>query len=204
MDADAAPRWYGDVAACWNRLGEIARLARASPQALDAFSRATEFRRMQRDAAPNDLRAKRALAAALVRYGEAALDVNAIETARTTFSESVGLRLSMLEDKPADAPAAHALAVALERLGLAALACGDAQAAREAWEDELALAERIFQSDDIEGLRFCAIVEAHLAGAGGPFAEEHRQSALARFDALARAGAMTEREAALRKKLWGA
>lgn len=202
MDPAAAPRWCGDVAACWNRLGEIARLGNAQPQALDAFSRATEFRRMQRDNAPTDARAKRGLAAALVRHGEAALAVDASETARVMFNESVGLRLEMLEAKPEDANAAHALAVALERLGLAALACGDAQGARRAWEDELALADRIFQRDEIEGLRFCAIVEAHLAGAGGPFAEEHRQSSLARFDALARAGAMSEREAALRKRLW--
>ena len=51
-------------------------------------------------------------------------------------------------------------------------------------------------------MRFRAIVEAHLAGAGGPGSEDHRR-ALARFDVLAKAGALTEREAALRRKLWG-
>jgi hypothetical protein len=52
-------------------------------------------------------------------------------------------------------------------------------------------------------MRFCAIVESHLAQAGGTGAEAHRKAALERFDVLARAGMLTEREAAVRKKLWG-
>ena len=92
---------------------------------------------------------------------------------------------------------------ALERLGLAALACGDRHAARGAWEDELALAGRLFSPDDIQGQRFRAIVESHLAQMRDPDSETWRQSALARFDALAHAGMLTSAEAALRKKLWG-
>jgi hypothetical protein len=110
--------------------------------------------------------------------------------------------MRLMQAAPNDRSAAYALAVALERVGLAAQARGDLAAARRAWEDELDLAHRIFADDDIEGARFCAIVESHLATAGGADAEAHRRAALQRFDALARAGAITEREAALRKKLW--
>ena len=138
-----------------------------------------------------------------MKQGEAALGVSDNATARAAFSESAAVRLKLLEQAPEDRGAAHALAVALERLGLATHAIGDLAAARDAWEEELALAYRIFTDDDIEGARFCAIVEGHLAGAGGTEAEAHRQSALARFDVLARAGVLTEREAVLRKKLWG-
>ena len=113
------------------------------------------------------------------------------------------IRLKLLEAAPTDRTATHALAVALERLGLAARAMGDLAAARSAWEDELALAFQLFNQDDLEGMRFCAIVESHLASAGGMEAETHRRAALERFDTLARAGVLTEREAALRKKLWG-
>jgi hypothetical protein len=139
----------------------------------------------------------------LVKQGEALLNSGDVASARTAFSESVALRLKLMDAAPDDRVAVHALAAALERLGLAAQAMGDLSAARAAWEDELALAFRIFASDDIEGVRFCAIVEAHLAGAGGPDAEAHRKASLERFDTLARAGVLTQREAALRKKLWG-
>src|SRR5690606_28576048 len=102
------------------------------------------------------------------------------------------------------ARAAQAVAVALERLGLTAQAQGDIQAARAAWEDELILADRIFPNpDDLEGMRFRAIVETHLFAVAGADAERYRASALNHFDELARAGAMTTREAALRKRLWG-
>jgi hypothetical protein len=114
----------------------------------------------------------------------------------------VSLRLHLVDVNPDDARAALALAAALERFGLAALACGDRMAARGAWEDELALAERIFTRDDLEGVRFRAIVESHLAGLGGPDGEDRRAAALMRFDTLARAGVLTEREAALRRRLW--
>jgi hypothetical protein len=95
------------------------------------------------------------------------------------------------------------LAVALERVGLAARACGDVHAARGAWEEELELANRIFEdADSLEALRFRAIVEAHLASLNGADADERRRAALRRLDALAAAGALNEREAALRKQLW--
>lgn len=198
----ASAAWLADASACWDRLGETARLAGAASE--DAFARAVEMRRMAWERAPGDLRHARGLAAALVKLGEAALAQNDNASARVAFSESAALRLKLLERLPTDNGAAPALAVALERLGLAAKATGDLQAARGAWEEELTLAYRIFNDDDIEGVRFCAIVESHLAGAGGVDAEAHRRSALERFDTLARAGVLTEREAALRKKLWGA
>jgi len=198
---DASAAWLADASACWDRLGEIARLAGAASQ--DAFARAVEMRRLACERAPGNVRHQRGLAAALVKHGEAALAANDNATARASFSESAAVRLKLLDPTPEDRGAAHALAVALERLGLAAQAMGDLGAARDAWEEELALAYRIFTDDDIEGMRFCAIVEGHLAGAGGPEAEAHRQAALERFDVLARGGVLTEREAVLRKKLWG-
>jgi len=67
---------------------------------------------------------------------------------------------------------------------------------RLVWEDSEG------RQTEIESVRFAAIVEAHLVGVGGMDAEAYRQSSLARFDDLAKAGALTEREAALRKKLW--
>lgn len=199
----ADPTWFGECGACWDRLGEAARLAPAPGAALDAFTRASEFRRLACEGAPTNQRFIRGLAAALVKLGDAALATNTPETARAALSESVRLRLALAEAAPDDALPAYALATALERLGLAALACGDAHAARGAWEDELALAERLFADGDIEGQRFRAIVESHLAGLGGLDSEAWRASALARFDDLARAGVLTAPEAALRKKLWG-
>lgn len=198
---DTTAAWLADASACWDRLGEIARAGGAISQ--DAFARAVELRRMARDRAPTDTRHARGLAAALVKQGDAALEAKENATARAAFNESAAIRLTLMEATPDDRVSIHALAVALERLGLAAQAMGDNGAARDAWEDELSLAFRLFSNDDIEGMRFCAIVESHLAQAGGGGAEAHRKSALERFDVLARAGALTEREAAVRKKLWG-
>jgi len=201
---EAAPDWLGDAAACWDRLGELARQAQAPGQMQEAFARAVEFRRMAYDSDPAAAKTTRGLAAALVRQGEAALDAGANETARQAFAESASLRLRLLDAAPDNPQVALALAVALERMGLAARASGDFATARGAWADELALADRIFADDDaIEALRFRAIVEAHLVDLGGADAEQFRQSSLARFDALAKAGVLTEREAALRRKLWG-
>jgi tetratricopeptide (TPR) repeat protein len=201
--AGAHGAWLGECGACWDRLGEVARAAGAAPQAQDAFARAVEFRRLARDRDPDDPRLTRALAAAQVKLGDAALAANAPETARAALTESVTLRLRLLDAAPDDTRASHALAAALERLGLAALDCGERATARGAWEDELALAGRIFADDDLEGARFRAIVESHLVSLGGPDAEAYRVAALARFDTLAKAGVLTEREAALRRKLWG-
>jgi hypothetical protein len=202
---EGASAWLGDCGACWDRLGEIARAANASAATLDAFQRAVEFRRLARDQTPEDVRLTRALAAALVKLGDANLAAESHASARAALHESVTLRFRLLENAPDDTRAAHALAAALERFGLAAQALGDISAARAAWEDELALAERIFHDDNsIDALRFLAIVHAHLAKLGGVDGEAHRREALERFDTLASAGALTEHEAALRKKLWGA
>lgn len=198
--ADAG--WLAEAAACWDRLGEVARASATS--AAEAFVRATAFRRMACDRGRGTAQDTRALAGALLKQGDDALARKDHVAARSAFSESVELRLRLTEKAPADRAAAQALAVALERLGLAAQAMGDLGAAREAWEEELLLARRLFQPADLEGMRFCAIVESHLAQAGGPSAETHRQAALDRFDALARAGLLSEREAALRKQLWRA
>jgi hypothetical protein len=198
---DASPGWLADASACWDRIGEIARAGRTSAQ--DAFARAAEMRRLACDRAPGDARHARGLAAALLKQGDAALEAGENAIARAAFSESAAIRLKLMDATANDRTAAHALAVALERLGLAAQATGDLAAARGAWEDELALAFRLFEPDDLEGMRFCAIVESHLAQAGGAEAEAHRSAALERFDVLAKAGVLTEREAAVRKKLWG-
>lgn len=201
---DAPANWLGEAAACWDRLGEVARAAGVQAQMQDAFARAVELRRMARDRDPESKRAARGVAAALIKHGEAALQAGATESARAAFHESVSIRLQLFDATPSDRRTAHALAAALERLGLAAQACGDRQGARGAWEEELLLADRIYGDDDnIDGVRFRAIVEAHLAGAGGPESESYRLSSLERFDVLAKAGVLTEREAALRRKLWG-
>ncbi len=199
---DAPAHWFTEAAACWDRLGELARATNAPEKAHDAFSRAVEFRRLARER-DDGAASSRGLAAALVKLGEAALGIDAPQSARAAFDESVRLRLVLAQAAPQDARAAQALAAALERLGLAAHACGDRNAARHAWEDELALTERTFSDEDIEGMRFRAIVESHLADLGGPEAEVLRADALRRFDELARAGVLTEREAALRRKLRG-
>lgn len=198
---DASASWLAEAAAGWDRIGEVARGAGGSSS--DAFARAVEFRRMAHEHAPDTPQHTRALAAALLKQGDAELEAKNNATARTAFAESATIRLKVAQAAPKERGALHALAVALERLGLAAKAHGDLAAARQAWEDELALAFRLFERDNIEGERFCAIVEAHLAQAGGPNAETYLRSALARFDTLARAGVITEREAALRKSLWG-
>lgn len=196
--------WFTETAACWDRLGEVARAAEAHAQMQDAFARAVEFRRMARDRDPENAMLTRAIAGALVKLGEAALNAGAAQSARAAFHESAAIRLHFADTAPDDRRAAYALAVALERLGLAALACGDRNAARGAWEEELMLAERLFANDDsIEGIRFRAIVHAHLADVGGSHGEDHRTQSMALFDILAKASVITEREAALRKKLWG-
>jgi hypothetical protein len=196
--------WLGQTAACWDRLGEVARAASVLAQAQDAFGRAVEFRRLALDCEPQSALAARAVSSALLKVGEVALQAEAPESARAAFSESAALRARLMEASPNDAAATRGLAAALERLGLAAMACGDRNAARQAWEDELMLADRIFGDDDsLDGMRFRAIVEAHLASAGGPGSDDHRRAAMTRFDVLSKAGALTEREAALRRKLWG-
>lgn len=201
---DAPAAWLAETAACWDRLGEVARIAGVLAQAQDAFARAVELRRLAQDREPESKHAARGLAAALIKQGETAMQAAATASARAAFHESVSIRLHLFEAAPNDRRPAHALAAALERLGLAAKAAGDRPAARAAWEEELMLADRIFSDDDsIDGLRFRAIVEAHLAGAGGPDAENYRLSSLARFDIMAKAGVLTEGEAALRRKLWG-
>jgi hypothetical protein len=203
-EPDAAPDWLGDTAACWDRLGQVARQAQAQGPMQEAFARAVEFRRLAYERDQGSVKTTRGLAAALVRQGEAALDIGANESARIAFGESASYRLKLLDAAPDDTTVALAVAVALERLGLAARAAGDFNTARGAWADELALADRIFADDiALDGVRFRAIVEAHLAGLGGGDSERWRRSSLARFDILAQAGVMTEQEAALRRKLWG-
>jgi tetratricopeptide (TPR) repeat protein len=202
---DAMPLWVSDTASCWDRLGEVARASGAAAQAHDAFSRAVEFRRMAIAREPANEDAQRALAAALLKLGDAALATGAVQSARAAFHESLDLRLRFLEAAPEDPRVLHAVASALERLGLAARASGDRESARNAWEEELLLAARIFADrDSLEAIRFRAIVEGHLAEVGGPNGEAHRLSALNGFDTLAKAGVLTAREAAMRKKLWGA
>ncbi len=197
--------WLSEASAAWDRLAETARAAGVLPQAQDALARAVEFRRLACERAPQDSAHLRALASALVKHGELALDSDSSQSARAAFHESASIRLKLLEDTPNSRRALYAFASALERLGLASLACGDRDAARSAWEEQLHVAERIFSDDDTpESLRFRAIVHAHLAGANGANAEDHRMEALALFDELAKAGMMSEREAVLRKKLWGA
>jgi tetratricopeptide (TPR) repeat protein len=202
---EALAIWVSDAASCWDRLGEVARAAQASDKAHDAFARAVEFRRLALEREANNEAASRALGGALLKLGEAALQTGAVQSARAAFHESLDIRLRFLDATPDDPGALLNVAAALERLGLATFAEGDRTSARNAWEEELMLAARIFSDrDSLEAIRFRAIVEAHLTSVGGPNSEAHRLSALQGFDALAKAGVLTPREAALRKKLWGA
>lgn len=196
------PTWMSELGACWNRLGEVAFLS-GSAQTLDAYARAVEFRRLAVEARPKDIQFKLALAGALVTLGDAALAQKQFRTARAAFSESAAKRLELAEAAPGDAHAARDLAVALERVGVAAQSEGDRNAARAAWEHELELADRIFDDPrNAEGQRFRAVVEAHLSQLGGVDSGVLRAAALARLDKLAQDGDLTERDAALRRKLW--
>lgn len=204
QEKDARAEWLAETAACWDRLGEVARAAGAKAQTQDAFTRAVELRRMARDRAPDDPQHARGIAAALIKFGDVAMQAGSLASARAAFNESVAIRLEALQSNTLDKRAAQALATALERVGLAAHAAGDTHAARGAWEDELLLADRIFPDENNpEGWRFRAAIEAHLTRLGGANAETHRLAALAYYDALAQAGALTEREATVRRRLWG-
>ncbi|WP_395645739.1 hypothetical protein [Terricaulis sp.] len=203
-EAETAHAWLGDLAGCWNRVGAIARAKSAPTSALDAYARSLELRRQAFEAKREDAFGKRALAAALLVYGDAAFAAKQARTAANAFNESVTLRLELAERAPGAAAPARDLAVALERAGLAAQAEGDTQAARSAWEHELELVEHIFADpQSAEGQRFRAIIEAHLSSLGGVDAGVLRAAALARLDRLAHTGQLTDRDAALRRKLWG-
>src|SRR5262249_7776887 len=144
----------------------------------------------------------RGLASSLLKAGDGELEAGGVASARAAYGESATLRLRLAEAAP-DAPAPlRALAVALERVGVAALAAGDPRAARSAWREGLALAHRIYAEHDPEGVRFCAVVEAHLAELGGLEAEAYRAEAIKKFDTLARQMRLSVQEEQLRQKLW--
>ena len=200
--AAGAAGWCGEAAAAWDRLGEVCRRANAAPkQTQDAFARAVEFRRMELSESA-DTSSRRALAAALGRLGEAALEAGANSKARAALEESADLQAILFDVTPDDPRAGHALAATLDHVGLAAFAMGDMPAARAAWEYELRLFDHMHGDDETgDVLRLRAAVAAQLAGARGPDCERYRDQALAGFDTLARAGALNERELALRRKL---
>lgn len=199
---DSSVVWRADLAAAWDRVGEAARALKGSP--VDAFARAVEFRRMHHEAAPSAA-TQRALAASLLKSGDIAFDLKEMHSAHAAYAEAANLRLRRAESAPGQIDAVHELAVALERVGLAAAALGDRDGARAAWEGELSLAPQLFtDSEGIPAHRFCAIVEAHLSTLGGLDASGFRADALDRLDMIARAGALTERDKMLRKKLWNA
>lgn len=195
----ASAVWHSHLARAWDMLGDIAVAAR-SPRTGDARMRAVA---LWRAAAGLDTCFESHLAAALVRLGDLARAGRDMTRAQHAYHEAVTLRLAHFQAAPGDTAGALGLATALERLGLTAQALGDLSSARAAWEDELALAERIFHDrQGADRLRFCAIVEAHLASLGGADAEQRRLAALTHLDALAYKGALGERETALRRSLW--
>lgn len=199
----ADPLWLSDAAACWDRLGEAARLAGASERARDAFSRAVEFWRLALGGgAEGDTQFKHGLSASLIKLGDSALALSANAEARACFEECVRNRRGLLDAASKDRRSAHGLAVALERLGLAAIAQADRKSARVAWEQELALIDSIFASpNEPEALRFRAIVEGHLADLGGSEAAMHRTNALEQLQLLERTRTLDSAEAALRRRL---
>lgn len=201
--SDGGDAWFEDLAAAWDRLGRVSRAVGAPAQARDSFARAAAFQRKVYAIKPNDDDAKRALSSALLITGDAALAARQYDNARSFFVEAFQLRLELAEAAPGEPEPARALAVALERLGLAAAASGDSVGARAVWEEELALIERVYEDPcDIEGQRFRAVIEAHLAGLNGLDSAELRASALARLDLLAEDGKLTERDEHLRVQLW--
>ncbi|MES1200604.1 MAG: hypothetical protein ABUS57_04060 [Pseudomonadota bacterium] len=203
--AGAQPEWRADLAAAWSRLGDIALASRAEASAREALARASELRRLNVKAEPENTHAQRALAGALLRQGEAALAAKDAKTARLVFSEAVQLRLELAEATPGELAPARDMAIALERLGLAAAAGGDSGGARAVWDEEWALIDRIYpEPTDVEGQRMRAVLEAHYASLGGIDAAERRASALARLDLLAQDNQITERDMRLRKQLWQA
>jgi tetratricopeptide (TPR) repeat protein len=197
------PLWLSDAAACWDRLGEAARMAGAGEQARDAFSRAVEFWRLALGvAADRNSQFTNGLSASLIKLGDSARALSANAEARACFEECTNIRRSALDMTPEDRRAAHGLAVALERLGLAAMAQADRKSARAAWEEELALTDLIFATPgEPEALRFRAIVEGHLAGLGGTDASKHRAHALDNLQFLERLRTLDAAEIALRTRL---
>lgn len=195
------PTWLSEAGACWDRLGEAARLSKAHDEARDAFARASEFRRMAASRAPDNPALKAGFAAALLKQGDVALAADALSEARECFGACVSVRTALFEARR-DPQSAHALAAALERVGLVALAQADPNAARDAWEAELKLIDTVFPNSVLpEAIRFRAIVESHLAGAGGANAGAYRRAALARLDTLSRTCGLSEAEAALLRRL---
>ncbi len=202
-EKDATPEWRADLAAAWDRLGDVARKAGVAAKAQEAYARAIELRRMVRDAQPNAAYARRGLAAVLLKIGDLALAARETNSARVAFDEAFGLRLVLAEAAPGAPGPARDLAIALERVGLVAVAQGDQARARSAWEEELVLAERLYPDEyNYDGVRFRAVIEANLAGLGGEKAEAYRAAALRRFDLLARDGRLSAKDEKVRSNLW--
>src|SRR5262249_11850206 len=152
------PQRLIDLAAAWDRLGELGLAADKPAAAQDPFARAVEcVRRL-----PAEM-GERMLAALLLKLGDAQSAAGNHHSARAALRESFHLRLVFSERVKHERGALRDLAVALEHLGIAAKAARDFENARAAWEEELLLAERIFPVLDHDALRFRARVHAHLA-----------------------------------------
>lgn len=193
-----------ELAAAWEQLADVAQTAQKPQAALDALYRAHHIAQMAAQAQPSHVHAIRHLALIALKLGVAASALQQHETARGTLEQSFKLRLKLADAAKGAPNALRDLAIALEHMGLAALAAGDKNAARAAWEDELALAGRIWEEPTPEGLRFCAIVRAHLASLNAPDALDHRKAALDALEQIASVGALTEADTRLRKRLQGA
>jgi len=191
-----------ELAAAWDRLADVALAAGEAEGAEGALARAAHLARRAVDLAPGEYRAARNLAAALAKAGDAARNAGRNDVARAALMDSYRIRLDLAEKKPDDPQRLLDLAVVLERLGLTAQSAGDSVSARAAWEDELTLADRIFPEITAQGLRFRAVVRAHLASLRAPDAADHRKAALDALDLLAASSALTRADAALRAQLW--
>ncbi|MBI1188037.1 MAG: hypothetical protein GC206_12035 [Alphaproteobacteria bacterium] len=197
----AQPRAYDDnawrtaLSQVWGRLGETALQAHHFAQARDSFARMRAL---------SDASNPRLAARLLLKEGEAALGAGDKIAARALFQQSCAIRLDLVDAAPQDMALARELAVALERLGVLAHEAGDIAAAHAAWEDEARIAEIMLDAiGDSAAMRFAAIVHGLLAGLASPDATAHRKRGLALLDDLARQGALTEQDIALRTRLWG-
>jgi tetratricopeptide (TPR) repeat protein len=191
------------LAAAWNGLADVASAAKRPAAAQHALARVAALARMAMEHAP-DAAAQRNLAGALLRLGEASSAVGDHANARAALEESCTLRQSIADAARRTPETLRDVAIVLERLGLAAQAAGDTEAACAHWEDELALAQHIFPAATAEGLRFRAIVCAHLSTLKTLHAAAYRHDALARLAELELLGGLTARDQRLRTLLRGA
>jgi len=188
------------LALAWDQLADVAAAAQRPSAAQDALARVVALARMADDREPCPT-SERNLAGALLRFGAASSDAGDHDRARQALGESYALRTAMAKAAGRTPETLRDVAVSLERLGLARQAAGDANGAARHWEEELALADEIFPRPTPEGLRFRAVICAHLSTLKTLHAAAYKHDALAALAGIARLDALTDRDRRLRALL---